>query len=114
MMGEKIIKKRDGEGKWQYPTDQANTACDLRLPSAHLPQIKIFQRTVQYTALKARGNGSTGVTFFLMPISILTAVGFLSPQICFKSLKIELFKILWAEEIITKAVLELSHFYIMS
>lgn len=58
MMGEKI-KKRDGEGKWQYPIEQPTTACDLPLPSAHLPQIKIFQRTVQYMALIARGNGSS-------------------------------------------------------
>lgn len=59
MTGWKKIKKRDGGGKWQYPNEQGNTACDLPLPSAHLPEVKLFQRTVQCTALIAQGNGST-------------------------------------------------------
>lgn len=59
MKGGKIKKKRDIGGKWQYPIEQANTACDLLLPSAYLPQIKIFQRNVQYVAVIAQGNGST-------------------------------------------------------
>lgn len=33
-------------------------ACDLLLPSAYLPQIRIFQRLAQYVAAKARGEES--------------------------------------------------------
>lgn len=29
-------------GKWQYPTEQTNTACDLPLLAVHLAQIKII------------------------------------------------------------------------
>lgn len=56
-MGAKKIKKEGWQRK--YPTEQANAACDLPLPSARLPQIKIFQRNVQYKALIAQGIGST-------------------------------------------------------
>lgn len=60
-MSEKVIHMMGWEKKkkkWQYRTEQANTAGDLTLPSVRLPLVKVFHRNVQCVALRLQGKGN--------------------------------------------------------